>query len=87
MAKSMRRKTMKKSRSSRRIKGGFLGFGEAKVAPAPAPTALPVAPAPTALPIAPAPKEPKAELSIFQKLGLAGGKRKNRTNKRKNRKH
>jgi len=76
----MRRKTMKKSRGSRRMRGGFdlnsinpLGSSNSQQ---------------QTEEIQPQPQEqPPKQRSLSNFYGLLGGKRKNKTNKRKNRKH
>ena len=75
MAKSMRRKTMKKSRGSRRMKGG--AFGDSSTS-----GSLPVSSQGSVPGSVPA--KPKSLSNLY---GWIGGKRKNKTNKRKNRKH
>ena len=79
MAKSMRRKTMKKSRGSRRMKGG--AFGDSSTS-----GSLPVPQPGSSQGSVPGsvPAKPKSLSNLY---GWIGGKRKNKTNKRKNRKH
>jgi len=81
----MRRKTMKKSRGSRRMKGG--AFGDSSTSgslPVSSQGSVPQPGSSQGSVPGSVPAKPKSLSNLY---GWIGGKRKNKTNKRKNRKH